>query len=457
MSRAYIFVTGLFFVGICSFNSHASDEDLSIRLGTFVVDASPPIGSPLAYNPCKAIGMPLTARGIVLKGAGEPIVLCAVDWIGISNGGYDEWRETIAKAVKTTPERVAVHTLHQHDAPVCDFSAAELLNEAGYAGTMFDVAFARRTIANVADAAKQALDDATVVTHVGLGEAAVEKVASNRRILGEDGKVRVVRYTSTTDPAVRAEPEGVIDPLVKSISFWNVDEPLVVLTYYATHPQSYYQTGVANPDFPGMARFLRETTHNGLTHVHFNGAGGNIGAGKYNDGAHENRQVLAIRLAEGMAKAYQATEKYPVTADDLDWTVLPVSLPVAKHLDENELMAQLKDSKDIRAALRNEIAKDLVWLRRSRRGHTVDLTCLRLGPARILHMPGELAVEYQLAAQKMRSDQFVAMAAYGEYAPGYICLKEHYSQGGYEDSPGASKVAPEVEEVLMPAMRELLK
>jgi hypothetical protein len=166
---------------------------------------------------------------------------------------------------------------------------------------------------------------------------------------------------------------------------------------------------------------------------------------------------LAIRLAEGMAKAYQATEKYPVTADDLDWTVLPVSLPVAKHLDENELMAQLKDSRDIRAALRNEIAKDLVWLRRSRRGHTVDLTCLRLGPARILHMPGELAVEYQLAAQKMRSDQFVAMAAYGEYAPGYICLKEHYAQGGYEDSPGASKVAPEVEEVLMPAMRELLK
>jgi hypothetical protein len=72
-------------------------------------------------------------------------------------------------------------------------------------------------------------------------------------------------------------------------------------------------------------------------------------------------------------------------------------------------------------------------------------------------MPGELAVEYQLAAQKMRSDQFVAMAAYGEYAPGYICLKEHYAQGGYEDSPGASKVAPEVEEVLMPAMRELLK
>ena len=34
-------------------------------------------------------------------------------------------------------------------------------------------------------------------------------------------------------------------------------------------------------------------------HVHFNGAGGNIGAGKWNDGATENRLVLADRLAAG--------------------------------------------------------------------------------------------------------------------------------------------------------------
>lgn len=287
----------------CSFTASAVESDTPVRLGTFVVDASPPVGSPLAYNRCDAVGMPLTARGIVLLGNGDPIVLCAVDWIGISNGGYDEWRETIAKAVNTSPQRVSVHSLHQHDAPVCDFSAVKLLDEQGYEGTMFDVDFARETIANVADAAKDAMARAEVATHVGLGEAKVEKVASNRRILGDNGKVRVVRYTATADPAVRAEPEGIIDPMLKSISFWNEDEPLVVLTYYATHPQSYYQTGIANPDFPGMARFLRQATHNGLTHVHFNGAGGNIGAGKYNDGAHENRQILAVRLAEGMAEA----------------------------------------------------------------------------------------------------------------------------------------------------------
>ena len=58
-----------------------------IRVGTFDVDASPPVGSPLAYDPTKGVETPLSCRGIVLVGAGQPIVLCAVDWIGISNGG----------------------------------------------------------------------------------------------------------------------------------------------------------------------------------------------------------------------------------------------------------------------------------------------------------------------------------------------------------------------------------
>jgi len=35
-------------------------------------------------------------------------------------------------------------------------------------------------------------------------------------------------------------------------------------------------------------------------------------------------------------------------------------------------------------------------------------------------MPGELFIEYQLAAQNTRPDEFVTMAAYGEYGPGYI-------------------------------------
>ncbi len=43
----------------------------------------------------------------------------------------------IARAAGTSVDRVAVHTLHQHDAPGCDFEANELLASRGLAGAMF--------------------------------------------------------------------------------------------------------------------------------------------------------------------------------------------------------------------------------------------------------------------------------------------------------------------------------
>ena len=57
----------------------------------------------------------------------------------------------------------------------------------------------------------------------------------------------------------------------------------------------------------------------------------------------------------------------------------------------------------------------------------------------------------------MRPDDFVAMAAYGDYAPGYIGDAIAYPQGGYEMTPGRPRTSPQAETVLMPALRELLK
>jgi len=57
----------------------------------------------------------------------------------------------------------------------------------------------------------------------------------------------------------------------------------------------------------------------------------------------------------------------------------------------------------------------------------------------------------------MRPDLFVAMAAYGDYGPGYIGTTVAYGEGGYETSQRASNVAPEVEPILMNAMKQLLE
>jgi len=319
--------------------SHAAEP---VRLGIFTVDATPPVGSPLAYNRMERKGSTLWLKGIVLLGDEQPIVMVAVDWIGIGGAGHDRFRAEIAKAVGTTPERVAVHCLHQHDAPRCDFGAEELLIDQGLSGQMVNIGFVVRVIRDAAKAAKNAAKQAQPITHVGVGQSRVHKVASNRRILGADGKVKHVRWTATADPKIRAFPEGTIDPLLKSISFYNDAKLLGVVTYYATHPQSYYQTGAADTDFPGMAREIRQQA-TGATHIHFNGAGGNIGAGKYNDGSHENRPVLARRVAQGMNDAFAATEKFAVTADDLDWQTVKVALPVSKHLKATVLHKRIAD------------------------------------------------------------------------------------------------------------------
>ena len=225
--------------------------------------------------------------------------------------------------------------------------------------------------------------------------------------------------------------------MLKMISFWDGSQPLVVLTYYATHPQSYYRTGLANPDFPGMARDHRQKA-TGVPHVHFDGAGGNIGAGKWNDGSPENRQVLADRVASGMARAWTATVKTPITAADLGWASLPVALPPASHLDEGRLQALVNDaSKPVRE--RSEAASELVWLAVVVRVTRSTSPASALARRRVLHLPGELFVEYQLAAQKVRPDLFVAMAAYGDYGPGYIGTEIAYSQGGYETGPGLTR------------------
>jgi hypothetical protein len=437
----------------------ALESHSSLWLSTFDVDVTPPVGSPLAYDPeINKWDLGLRAKGIVLSGAGKPIVMCAIDWLGIDNEGMDAFKNALAAAAGTVPQRVTVNVLHQHDAPRYDAGAEQILLEAGLDPAVihpsnFDGTFPREALRHLTIAVRNALDHTQPINYLGLGEATVDKVASNRNIYGADGKVRDTRYSTAKDAAFRAAPEGVIDPVLSLVSFWNGDKPVAILSYYATHPQSYYRTGIANPDFPGIARFFRQLAIPDALSIHFDGAGGNVAAGKYNDGSHENRLILATRLADGMKRAWDATRRQVITAKDVDWVVEPVSLPPAKYL--YKLQEDL--SKNNTRLLENkENARKLAWLKRCEAGKQLDVACLKLKNARILYMPGELFVEYQLAAKAQRPDLFVAMAAYGDLGPGYIGTAKAYEKGGYEVSELASNVAPGVEAILMQAISKLL-
>ena len=429
-----------------------------VQIATFDVNVTPPVGNFMAYDSVKRVDeLTLRSRGIVIKGSERPIVLCAVDFLGIANEAHDEWRELIAAAAGTTMDRVALHTLHQHDAPHVDYTAEQVLRDVNAANLgRFDSVFARQAMHDTATAVHEAVTRLLVVTHVGFCSAEVIDVASNRRILGDDGKVRVTRYTATSDAAIRAEPVGTIDPIVNVVSFWNADSPIAVLSYYAVHPQSYYRMGIPSPDFPGIARFIRQQAVPSAVHVHFNGASGNIGAGKYNDGSYENRVALATRLADGMKRAFEATKKSELSPQQVAWESVKVALPMTERFDETQYRTDvLGSATNFLPAM--QAAQKLAWLTRQQSQHQIDIPMLSLGDIRIVHMAGELFVEYQLAAKAMRPDLKVAMAAYGDYGPCYIGTAVSYDEGGYETSVGATNVAPTVEPLLLDALRNLLK
>jgi hypothetical protein len=426
----------------------------ALHLATFRSDVTPPLGHPLCggwIEPARAVDDPLRALGVVLLGPSAPVVLCAVDWCGMRNDAHLAWRQALARAAHTTPERVAVHCVHPHNAPFADLEAQRLLEANPGTPPSLDRKFFDRAVAAAAAAVKASLARTAAFTHVGLGQAKVEQVASSRRILGKDGRVKYVRYSATRDPKVRDEPEGLIDPFLKTLSFWDEARPLAALHYYATHPMSYYGDGRVSSDFCGLARDKRAAEDGKVFQAYFTGCAGNVTAGKYNDGSKANRAVLRDRVHAAMKAAWKATARH--TVKTWEWRVLPLKLAARaeKSFGAEESKKALEDAKAPKAR-RGNAAFQLAWLKRLAR--PIDLTCLDLGPALVLHLPGEPFVEYQLYAQSLRKDATVCVAGYGDGGPGYIPTDRAFLEGGYE--PTVALAAP-CEKPLKEALAKLLK
>ena len=359
----------------------------------------------------------------------------------------DAFKEALAAAACTTPDRVEVHTVHQHDAPICDFTSEKICIEKGIDPGPFEGRFQRQVIATLAERIAATLDQARPVTAVGFGSARVHRVASNRAVRLRDGSIGT-RYSSEKRPEYQGLPRGLVDPQLSMVSFWDGEEPLAALSFYATHPQSYYRTRTANPDFPGVARMMMDLADPDVLHIHFNGAGGNVAAGKYNDGSHKMRRILAKRLERAMRKAWRRTKRSEIVS--MDWETEPMLLPA------DEKVAVLEDSLATmaRAPLTNS-AGTLGWYRRLNEGRTINAACLAVNDIRVLFMPGELFVEYQLAAKKMRPRQHVAMAAYGDYGPFYIGTRIAYETDIYEVR--SSPVTADAEAYILDKLECLLK
>ena len=423
-----------------------------LRVATFSCDVTPPCGGqPLIWVTSVAtVEDPLLAKGVILDDGRTRCVVCAVDWCGLCNSSHLLFRTKLAAAVGTDVCRVAVQCVHQHTAPYVDGDAQKLLDRTPSPPRYVDPVFMEEVTDRLAAAAKQSLARLQAVDSVGTGTAVVERVGSSRRIITPDGKFHG-RMSSAKDPALRALPEGFIDPLLRTVTLAQGGKPLARLHYYATHPQSFYGDPRACSDVPGFARERLQKKEN-VFQVYFTGCSGDVAMGKYNDGSRRARDELTARLLAAMEKSAAATRLEP--AGRLEWRTLPVVLPLAADAD-TQLGKLRKELANPEGSVIGRIraATYVAFAERIRR--PLDVSLLGIGKVHVLHLPGECMVEYQRFAEQLKpKDGFLAVAAYGDVGTGYICTAKAFAEGGYE--PSASHLGRESEGVLKAAIRKIL-
>jgi len=428
------------------------------RVAAFEADITIPIGHACmggGVADAKSIADPLFAKGFVLSGHASPIVLVALDWCQCNNDSYRRWQEALAEAAGTTSERVMLATVHQHDAPICDLAAQKLLDQQGLPGFNCDPQFHEESVQRTAAALRKSLASARRVTHFGVGQAKVEKVASNRRIVCPDGKVRWSRGSGSGD--LYGAPEGEIDPWLKTLSLWDGDQAVLAWSCYAVHPMSHYGRGEVSADFPGIARNRRQHDDPRVFQIYFTGCAGDTTAGKYNVGPPAaSRLVLAERLYQGLSAAWKATKRYPI--EEVAFRAAEVMLPPRDtgKFTVDAMQTILADAAASRWQ-RISAALGLSWRARLAAGRPVEIPCLDLAGgetlAQFMIMPAESFVGYQLIAQRLRPEAFVVVAGFGEGAPGYIPTDQCW-RDGYEDD--YCWVAPMTETILTEAMAKAL-
>ncbi|MCA9174816.1 MAG: hypothetical protein KDB14_10070 [Planctomycetales bacterium] len=430
----------------------------ALQLVPFRFDVTPPVGHSLCGGwipPVASVDDPLEAIGFAILGAGKPIVVCAVDWTGICNEAHMQWRQALAAAVDTTPDRVAVQCVHQHDAPFACLETDRIVRRENGLPPNLDPKFFADCLRRGRAALQAAAQRPRRITHVASAQAQVAEVTSNRRILGDDGQVRKNRSVAPGGDDVRHLPAGCIDPWLKSVAFYDGDRKVAACYHYATHPISYCcDSGHVSAEFVGQARRLKEQHDDpDAVHVYFTGCAGNQNTGKYNNSDNkENRQKLAQRIYEGMEAASAKLQPEPIA--ELSWRTFDILPRPRADLDAEKIQTEISDETR-RVVQRNRPAFALAWLRRCAQQMPITLSALHVNQISLLHLPGEPFVEYQLAAQARHSERFVAIAGYGDGGPWYLPTAEAYTQGGYEVS--VAYCTPDVDATLTHGIDQLMR
>lgn len=401
-----------------------------MKLGTFSVDFTPPAGFPIGFGApfepkSEGVADPLMLRGFVIEDGPSRNVIAALDYCALMNSAQDDILSALGEAFGIPEGNVVVHCVHQHDAPLIDFELEP------YLGTCHSREWWLGLLKKAAASARKSLSGMKEIASIGHAETRIQGYASNRRILGEDGKVSAMRWSRCGNAEVRDKPTGNIDPMLRTLAFKGTNGQLLgSMSFYATHPQVANGRRLYSADAPGEA--LRRTSENapGPLHAFLTGAGGNISAGKYasTDDLEGNIKRFGGILADGIARNLAVLQWE--APGHLEWRKVSFPFPLKKAAPENLELIKNPSTPDPERLLL-AVARTILDYKPNR---TYTATVARLGGCRLLFLPGEPFVEYQLWTQSLVPDEFLALAANCGDSFVYIPTERAFAQGGYEPS-----------------------
>jgi Neutral/alkaline non-lysosomal ceramidase, N-terminal len=391
-------------------------------------------------------------RVLIFEDGNNITIIVAADIPNFHEKDREDLIREIAEICNIKHFELVFHVVHMHQAPnVCWNSFSMINRDGGYAvNEQYYKTFLNKT----ALAVKDTLDDLDEFK-IEYGQAEVAKIESNRRIIGQNGKIFL--RGSRPSKELRKYPEGHIDPMVRAFCLKRKNKKNIVWINYCGHPTA--TGGDAAPfvsgDFPGEALRILTKENPENEYFYMTGPHGNLNPGKYITGDSQNikdRQndrdrmgrILAERIKKALGKLQTlATGSISFKREKL---LLPLrdNLPDYKQaLDDykeavKEMLETHMKGKKLSHGGKIRFAHRLCYYHSILEEEKIPvyLSVMNIGDINVVFYPGEIFVEANDTIRERFPDKKIFAASLCDGLFGYVITEDCYEPGrhGYEHS-----------------------
>ncbi len=323
----------------------------------------------LSKNPSHAVLYPLEARAVVFNDNQAAICLITLDVIGIELEFTRQIRQQVSAKTGIRPDHILIATSHTHCAPAMLHSLA-MTPESHFVHRV------EKAAVECAIEAHRNLRPATL----GLGAGSAYFNVNRRPLPGQ--------------APFSVNFGGVVDHRARILRVDGPDDrPIAILFHFSCHPTTKVGSeGFISPDYPGVARRHIEAAF-GCSALFMPGCFGNIRPqinGTFSSATKEQLDTVGNELAHAVCRAARYVTTRP--ASGLSAQEAELFLPFAEPKPMQELEQLAQDLSTPGHAVRAHWARRTIdHIRRNEisAGAASILQCIRIGPLKLLTIPGE--------------------------------------------------------------------